>query len=331
MNFLSQISVIVPVYKVEKYLDRCIESILAQTFKDFEIILVDDGSPDNCGEMCDEFEKKYSQIRVIHRENGGLSAARNTGVDWVLRNSTSQWITFVDSDDTIHPQMLETLYNYVNKYNVKIGICSAFKGEKQPDSFNKLSESFHEEYLNLDEDGILNLCKNTQYFYWIACGKLLHRSIIEKYPFTEGRIYEDNSVVYKWLHEAQRIVITNEPFYFYYVNLCGITKTLFTEKNLDLLLAFKEQIDFYHSLGYEKMTSHMATYFFEISANLHYRAKTENAKELIPQIKKKEKEIKTLYTPYIKLNAQQQLYYYERTSKPMFYITRLKNKLGLLK
>lgn len=325
------ISVIVPVYKVEEYLNRCIESLLVQTFTDFEIILVDDGSPDNCGKMCDEYAKQHSHIRSIHRENGGLSAARNTGVDWVLKNSDSQWITFVDSDDTIHPQMLETLYSCVNKYNVKISICSAFKGENPPDSFNKLSESFHEEQLNLDEDGILHLCKNTKYYYWIACGKLLHRTILEKYPFTEGRIYEDNSVVYKWLHEAQSIVITTEPLYFYYTNLSGITKTRFTEKNLDLLLAFKEQIEFYHSLGYEKMTTHMSTYYFEISANLYYRAKTENAKNLIPYIKAQEKEIKALYAPYIKLNAKQKLYYYERTNKLMFYITRLKMKLGLLK
>ncbi len=328
---MPQISVIVPVYKVEEYLNRCIESILAQTFTDFEIILVDDGSPDNCGKMCDEYGKKYSQIRVIHRENGGLSAARNTGVDWVLQNSDSQWITFVDSDDTIHPQMLETLYNYVNKYDVKLSICPAFKGETQPESFKKLSESFPEEYLRLDEDETLHLCRDTQYYYWIACGKLIHKSILEKYPFAEGRIYEDNSVVYKWLYEAQNIVITTEPFYFYYVNLSGITKTKFTKKNLDLLTAFKEQIEFYYSLGYEKMTTHLATYYFEISANMCYRAKTENAKELIPYIKKNEKEIKSLYAPYIKLDANQQLYYYERTNKPMFYITRLKKKLGLLK
>lgn len=328
---MSQISVIVPVYKVEKYLDRCIESILAQTFKDFEIILVDDGSPDNCGKMCDEYAKKTSNIRVIHRENGGLSAARNTGVDWVLRNSNSQWITFVDSDDTIHPQTLETLYDFVKKYDVKISICSAFKGENPPDSFNKLSESFHEELIYLDEDETLHLCKNTKCYYWIACGKLLHRSIIEKYPFTEGRIYEDNSVVYKWLHEAQKIVITNEPFYFYYTNLSGITKTHFTEKNLDLLLAFKEQIEFYHSLGYEKMTIHMATYYFEISANLFHRAKTENGREFIPAIRKEEKQIKKQYKNYINLDYSQKLYYYERTNKPMFYITRLKKKLGLLK
>lgn len=331
MRFLPQISVIVPVYKVEEYLNRCLDSILVQTFTDFELILVDDGSPDNCGKMCEEYAKKDSRIHVIHRENGGLSAARNTGVDWVIRNSNSQWITFVDSDDTIHPQMLETLYNYVNKYNVKISICSAFKGEKPPESFNKLSEVFHKEYLTLDEDGILHLCKDTKYFYWIACGKLLHRTIIEKYPFAEGRIYEDNSVVYKWLHEAQKVVITTEPLYFYFTNLSGITKTHFTKKNLDLLLAFKEQIEFYYSLGYEKMTTHMATYYFEISANLYYRAKTENAKDLIPYIKQQEKEIKSLYAPYIKFDAKQQLYYYERTNKLMFYIARLKNKLGLLK
>ena len=93
------ISVIVPVYKVENFLHRCVDSILAQTFTDFELILVDDGSPDGCGEICDAYAREDSRIHVIHQKNGGLSAARNTGIDWVLENSDSRWLAFVDSDD----------------------------------------------------------------------------------------------------------------------------------------------------------------------------------------------------------------------------------------
>ena len=185
--------------------------------------------------------------------------------------------------------------------------------------------------LKMTEDNILNLCKNQKYYYWIACGKLIHKSIFEIHPFTEGKIFEDNAVVCKWLHETQKVALTNAPLYFYYINTTSTTKKAFTEKHLDVLWAFREQIEFYYSLGYEKMTTHMATYYFEISANLYYRAKTENAKDLIPYIKQQEKEIKSLYAPYIKLDAKQQLYYYERTNKLMFYIARLKNKLGLLK
>ena len=105
------ISVIVPVYKVEKYIHRCIDSILAQTFSDFELILVDDGSPDNCGRICDEYALKDNRIHVIHKENGGLSDARNAGIDWAFEHSDSEWITFIDSDDWVHKKYLESLIN----------------------------------------------------------------------------------------------------------------------------------------------------------------------------------------------------------------------------
>ena len=103
---MPQISVIVPVYKVEPYLRRCVDSILGQTFTDFELILVDDGSPDNCPAICDEYARKDTRVHVIHQENGGLSAARNAGIDWAFANSDSQWLTSVDSDEWVHPEML---------------------------------------------------------------------------------------------------------------------------------------------------------------------------------------------------------------------------------
>ena len=108
-NKMPAISVIVPVYKVEKYIHRCVRSILGQTYADFELILVDDGSPDNCGVICDEYAAKDSRVVVIHQENGGLSAARNAGIDWVFANSDSQWLSFIDSDDWVHPEYLQRL------------------------------------------------------------------------------------------------------------------------------------------------------------------------------------------------------------------------------
>lgn len=122
MNY-PLLSIIVPVYNTEKYLNRCIDSILAQTFMDFELILVDDGSPDNCGAICDENAAKDSRVHVIHQENCGQSAARNAGIDWVFAHSDSKWISLVDSDDWVHPQMLERLYHAVLEHNVKVSIC----------------------------------------------------------------------------------------------------------------------------------------------------------------------------------------------------------------
>ena len=320
------ISVIVPVYKCEEYIEACVDSILNQTFSDFEIILVDDGSPDNSGKICDELAEKYNRITVLHQENQGQAAARNNGV----KIARGEWLCFVDGDDSVHPRMFEALYNAVTRNSVKVAMCSAVQDKKIPDDFYD-DKDIEFETLEMNEDNFLNLCKNEKYYYWIVCGKLIHKSIYEKYPLTEGRIYEDNAVVCKWLYEAKKVTLTVAPLYFYYVNTSGTTKKEFTKKHLDVLWAFKEQIDFFYSTNYKKMTEHLATYYLEISANMHYRAKTENAKELIPIIKEKEKEIKKQYAEFIKPDVEQKLYYYQRTNKLLFYITRLKRKLGLLK
>ena len=120
---MANISVIVPVYKVEQFLSRCVDSILAQTYPDFEVILVDDGSPDNCGEICDGYARTDSRIHVIHQENGGLSAARNSGIDWTFENSDSRWLAFVDSDDWVHPDFLKVLYETAEQTLCKISAC----------------------------------------------------------------------------------------------------------------------------------------------------------------------------------------------------------------
>ena len=120
---MPSISVIVPIYMVEPYLRRCVDSILAQTFPDFELILVDDGSPDNCGQICEEYARLDRRVLVIHQENRGLSAARNAGIDWVMANSDSSWITFVDSDDWIHPNMLKHLFELNRDHGTQISAC----------------------------------------------------------------------------------------------------------------------------------------------------------------------------------------------------------------
>ena len=116
---MANISVVVPVYKVEQFLHRCVDSILCQSYEAFDLILVDDGSPDNCGKICEEYAEKDSRVHVIHQKNGGLSAARNTGIAWSIANSDSRWIAFVDSDDWVHPRFLEKLGLALQESNVK--------------------------------------------------------------------------------------------------------------------------------------------------------------------------------------------------------------------
>lgn len=139
---MGAISIIVPVYKVEKYIKRCIDSILEQTFRDFELILVDDGSPDQCGRICETYAEKDERIIALHRENGGLSAARNTGLDWMFANSESSYVTFIDSDDWIHPQYLETLLGTIEKNNAGVSVANFQRlDEYQADTIDKLDRS----------------------------------------------------------------------------------------------------------------------------------------------------------------------------------------------
>ena len=126
------ITIVVPVYKEEEYLNRCVDSILNQTYTDFELLLVDDGSPDNSGNLCDELAEKHNKILVLHQENQGQAAARNNGV----KTAHGEWLHFVDCDDSLHPQMLESLYNAVSEDNVKLAMCSAIQDKSLPDDFN---------------------------------------------------------------------------------------------------------------------------------------------------------------------------------------------------
>ena len=201
------LSIIVPVYDVENYLQKCIDSILAQTFTDFELILVDDGSPDNCPALCDAAAAKDARIRVLHQKNGGLSAARNAGLD-VARG---EWIGFVDSDDYIAPEMYETLYKAVQSTGADLALC---------------------DYVKVDETGAL--CTQThvavpqksltgrellQKAYWttvqIACNKLYHRTIFAQLRYPVGKLNEDFFVIPEICLNTQRAVVVPEVLYYY--------------------------------------------------------------------------------------------------------------------
>ena len=229
---MPQISVIVPVYKVEPYLRRCIDSILSQTFTDFELILVDDGSPDNCPAICDEYALKDNRIHVIHQKNGGLSAARNAGIDYAFASSDSEWISFVDSDDWVHKRYLEFLYIAVSKFQVNISQC---KGHKTSNNTNlpEINETLicvtpDEEYL--------------QYYHPNAWGKLYHKNCFIELRFPEGQIYEDVAIWYKLLFAQKRIAVVDESLYYYFYRRDSIVNTDWTPKQLDQVDAWVDQI-----------------------------------------------------------------------------------------
>ena len=241
---MPKITVIVPVYKVEDYLHECLDSILAQTFSDFEVILVDDGSPDRSGEICEEYARKDGRITVLHQENRGQAAARNLA----LKIARGKWICFVDSDDRIHPQMLQLLYDAVQNTGCLISMCQMVEAVKCPEDFAQ-PKSGAFEVLYMDEETLLELYDNDEYPAWVACAKLIHRVLIESYLFREGRVYEDNEAVCRWVFGAERIAKTKLPLYFYRTNLASTTKSSFNLKKLDYLWALESILRFYSSIG----------------------------------------------------------------------------------
>ena len=233
------ISIIVPIYKVEKYLDRCINSILNQTFRDFELILVDDGSPDRCGDICEEYAKKDKRIKVIHKENGGLSDARNAGLDI----ATGKFIGFIDSDDFIHKDMYMILYDAIIKSKSDISQCK-FKYFSKEDELNKniINDGKYEIYNNIDaiEEIIDNKNLNTN--VWI---KLYKRELFNDIRFPKGKIHEDEFVTYKVFYRAKTVSYVNKELYYYFSNDTGIMKNLNINSKFDWIEAIEERNEFY--------------------------------------------------------------------------------------
>lgn len=224
MEEKSLISVIVPVYKVEQFLPRCVESLLHQTYANLEIILVDDGSPDRCGEICDEYAKTDSRIKVIHKPNGGLSSARNAGIDI----ANGEYIAFVDSDDWVDTDCYEKLINLAHKYQVAF----AYAGRYDVDGATGL------ETIGLcpqKEEVISGEEMASRIFHWdnvdsAAWDKLYARALFDGIRYPENVIVEDLPVTYRLALRAGQCALGNFSFYHYYHRPGSITTTAFSEK-----------------------------------------------------------------------------------------------------
>ncbi|MFA6402600.1 MAG: glycosyltransferase family 2 protein [Salinivirgaceae bacterium] len=249
------ISVIVPVYKVEKYLKRCIESILSQSYQNFELILIDDGSPDNCPQICDSYATKYSNIKVIHQNNSGQSIARNVGIEL----AKGKYLTFIDSDDFVHKFFLEQLINNLSNNDSRISMCSY---QNIYDSFDINEFSIERNYgtLNIinDEEAMdILLTEQTLCAPW---GKLYEKSLFSKVKFPEGKIYEDMLVMPLIFKDAKKIVLSNQTFYFYNQEGTSTTRSQFSYNKLGMVVATKFWHEFIKS-NYPKL---------EEKAHIHY-------------------------------------------------------------
>lgn len=259
---MPTISVVVPIYNTEKYLPRCIDSILAQTFTDFELILVDDGSPDNSGAICDEYTAKDQRVHVIHQKNQGVSAARNAGIDWVFANSDSQFISFIDSDDWVHPRFLELMHEAIERFHVNISQC-----RYMPTDGTKAVP---------EVKGAMKVITPAEHFKDYYSGsvadKLFARDCWKTIRFPVGQIYgEDVAAWYKILLAETQIALIDEVIYYYYHREGSAMHSDWTPKYLDRMDTWDAMIKCFNKHGDADLAQAAVNWYCKIGKN-EYRA-----------------------------------------------------------
>lgn len=233
---MDLVSVIVPVYRVERYLERCVQSILNQTYKDIEIILVDDGSPDNCPEICDRLAGLHSNIRVIHKMNGGLSSARNAGMEVCH----GKYVSFVDSDDFIDSEFIERLHNLMDKYKADL-VMAKYEEVTSNTRFPKIHKKTETVYVGREvEKAFLQLKIDS------VCVGLYSKEVINKHRFIEGKTSEDIPFNFEVFRDIDRFVFVPESRYYYVFNPESISNGVLDENMLNYL-DFRKQIVEYYS------------------------------------------------------------------------------------
>lgn len=257
---MEKISVIVPVYKVESYLPSCIESVLSQTFPCLELILVDDGSPDQCGEICEAYARKDERVHVIHQRNAGLSAARNAGVD----AATGAYITFLDSDDLLHPQTLELMMSSLQT-GAEISICSISRSAGLMNREQYSSNMIMPEMINgleacwrmhgIQTNSVEPLRGDDCAKYITSTGKLIPRRIFEDIRFPVGRVHEDEFTTYHFYMKVERISVLSEPLYYYRPNPQGIMATRDLQSKKDYIFALAQRSQSFESKGWNDLAN----------------------------------------------------------------------------
>lgn len=290
---MPTISVIVPVYRVEKYIHRCVDSILGQSFTDFELILVDDGSPDGCPAICNEYAAKDNRVVVIHQENGGLSAARNAGIDWAFANSDSQWLTFIDSDDWVNKTYLEALLQAAVKEKCLISICNFLSTGKEiipeniePSQTRRISSpDFYNENF---------------YTAQSACCKLFKKSLFveSRYRFQEGILYEDSAIIYQILFSQRYIALTTDAIYFYFKREESITNADWHPKRMVYCQVQRNQMQWLMDHGYEECVKTCLCHYL---GTLHYNASLiQNVSEYRKYVRTMRKICREMLSKYAK-------------------------------
>lgn len=281
----AKISVIVPIYKVEDYLPQCIDSIINQTYNNLEIILVDDGSPDKCPQICDEYAEKDNRIKVIHKENGGLSSARNAGLDI----ATGDYIAFVDSDDYLDVSMYQSLMEVTKKYGVDVAVCDFFElnGKKIN---TKSTETQKVSIIETPNDIFSHLLEPFPTLRFEVWNKIFKKSVIGDIRFKVGQIYEDLHFDRNIILKSPKVAHIDLPFYYYRCNRPGSTNSFFKDNRF---IYFDEMEHYFVLFEKYKDTKLTKTYAlnvleaclsFYISA-INLNATTEQKQKIVDQYK----------------------------------------------
>ena len=239
------ISIIVPIYGVEDYLRRCVDSLVGQTYSNLEILLVDDGSPDNCGKICDEYANIDSRIKVIHKPNGGLSDARNAGIDV----AKGEYFLFVDSDDYINSNMVSVLYESIIKNSADVAVCR-YKSVMDDEAIDiNAVEDYSDSFVLTDDEFLSNPIyngeKRTEFI--VAWNKLYARKLFENVRYPKGKVHEDEFTTYKLLYASKKTVYVPHVLYYYVQRGDSIMSAGIAKKRLLVLDAISERLAFYES------------------------------------------------------------------------------------
>ena len=237
------ISVIIPVFRVENYLNACVQSVLAQTYKDLEIILVDDGSDDGCPAMCDQYAEHDERVKVIHKQNGGLSDARNAGLDV----AQGEYILFVDSDDYIHPNLCETVATIMERQKqVDILVFPFEKVEEfENEAYKNVKIETESEHILSQKELIGKMFQEEYESYIVAWNKCYRKKVWEQLRFPYGRIHEDQFTTYKALYEARQVACLKQPLYYYRQRGGSIMSKFHAKGCMDDILALQEKIAYF--------------------------------------------------------------------------------------
>ncbi len=276
---MPEISVIVPVYKVEAYLPRCVDSILAQTFNDFELWLVDDGSPDNCGKICDEYASRDSRIHVIHKQNGGLSSARNAALDVC----NGKYVSFVDSDDWVTPDFLESLYDTLADFDADISVCGMIN--HYDDGHETVLYEPSQAPCVVEESAIFDTL-----YQPCAPNKLYPSYMFTDVRYPVGRWYEDLFAYNKILPKIRRLAYTGKNSYYYFMRESSIMHSSFCLKSTDIIDGCDERAQMLERVN-QPWHANMAR--LHIYSNLSLAYKYLNQKE--PQVVSRLAELQDIF------------------------------------